>query len=920
MAATCAAAQPIFTTAPPELSRVTIAPPPQALAPEPQASVSAPVMAEPPPAFASPAFASPPLAQTSVSQTSALHTPAPAPSAASSMVADAPMADAPLAVPPSGRIGAAPAAHLAGAPSAPVSTPLRHLNNNMQGFRLAGEIASSEWPVYLTARQARQNIRFQVGYLAAVSVMPEASYLTVIVNDKVVGRVNIRTANAVRTVHVDVPAGLMQPGFNAIRLTAEQRHRVDCSLAATFELWTQIDPSQTGLLFAQHEAIETPSDLSALSPDAQGALPIRAVTPERTSLANVERILRVVQMISLVGRFTQPVVDYGPVADGDYGLNLIIGAAGDIGGVADLEALGAIVGPRVVVQPAAAGRRTTVIVTGRDDAEVDEALAAFKPEGDAFGAPAGVRAAAAFPGYRMEGGAQVRLSELGVASEEFSGRLFRTAFNIIMPPDFYSADYAKAELSLAGGYAPGLTSEARIVVSVNGRNAVSLKLPKSRGDVFENNSIPLPLGAMRPGLNRVEIEAQTPMESDRACDPIAAIGSAKRFLFLDSTRLTLPKIARIARMPDLAVTATGGFPYTDRLRPKLIVPAPDRASIGAATTVAAQIAIAAGRPIDFSLSGSAPQPGDGAVLIVGGANTLDPRYLRLAGVDVEDVAKAWSSRFDAPANAVRSEALTRYEATTRQRVMLERNFPAACRMTRPLNALDRMTNGRAKTFAERAGAPARVMARSWEARRVEPSRPLDRSAVGSLKTSGANAGSLFEEWNAKVRAPNAVTSYFERMTDGVGVWARDTWSAASGLVARNIASGGGSTPLDARASLFVAQNILGSSAADVWTVIAAPNAQELADAVPCLVDPRVWGQISGRMATLDTNTGAVTAAPAPVSQLIVTQPLTIGNLRMIAAGWLSLNAHVYVALALGLALLLAFATTTFVRNTGRRTP
>ena len=48
---------------------------------------------------------------------------------------------------------------------------LRHLPNNIQGYRLFGEIGSSEWPIYLTDDQAQLPLRFQVGYLASISAM-----------------------------------------------------------------------------------------------------------------------------------------------------------------------------------------------------------------------------------------------------------------------------------------------------------------------------------------------------------------------------------------------------------------------------------------------------------------------------------------------------------------------------------------------------------------------------------------------------------------------------------------------------------------------------------------------------------------------------------------------------------------------------
>ena len=74
----------------------------------------------------------------------------------------------------------------------------------------------------------------------------------------------------------------MRPGFNSVRLSAEQRHRVDCSLEATYELWTQIDPTQTGLILPEADVgVDNLADLGALSPDEQGALPIRAVIADK---------------------------------------------------------------------------------------------------------------------------------------------------------------------------------------------------------------------------------------------------------------------------------------------------------------------------------------------------------------------------------------------------------------------------------------------------------------------------------------------------------------------------------------------------------------------------------------------------------------------------------------------------------------
>jgi hypothetical protein len=769
---------------------------------------------------------------------------------------------------------------------------MRHLTNNIQGFRLTGEIGQSEWPMYLTEAQTRRKLSFRIGYLAAISVMPEASKLTLTINDSVVGRVNIIGTRGVRTASFDVPAGLLKSGFNSIRISAEQRHRVDCSLKATYELWTQIDPTQTGLLMQRADSgVQTIGDLAALPVDEQGSLPIRAITPARASMGSVERAIRAVQMISLAGRFAQPVVDFGSLAQGDFGLNLAVGPISELSSQLEGVTLGPVLGPRVAVIPMANGLRTTVVVTGRDDEDVEEALQQFSVAAAMKGSPEGLRAAAAFPGFRMDGGQRTKLRELGIASQEFSGRLFRAAFNVILPPDFYSADYAKAYLDMAGGYAAGLTREAQIIVSVNGRNAVNFKLAKSSGEAFKTNPMPLPLGSMQPGLNRIEIEAHLPMESDSACDPMAAMSGANRFLFLDATEIEMPQIARIARMPDLAVTATGAFPYGHgQSRPTLAVLSPTRETVAAAATLAAHLAIAAGRPLDFRLSVTEPGPGEGPSLVIAPASMVDPALLASVGLAPDDLSKIWRDRIEASA-ASQPDQLSRYERQARHRLVLQRNFPATCHMPTPQggfrNAERRaaMLNGGDSVASSEAPSTERDLFAEWDS---------------NLR----NQPGFFARVSWIVQAPFSYAAQ----------WVVSARERIYGLLDAPVA-----TPaLTRNASLVIAQSIAGSQASDVKTLVTAPDAATLAHSVACLVDPRVWRQISGGMAVLNMSDAQIIASPAQDTRLISTQPFTLQNARLIAAGWFSLNNKVYVGLALLLGLILALTTSLFVRNVGRR--
>ncbi|WP_018267120.1 cellulose biosynthesis cyclic di-GMP-binding regulatory protein BcsB [Methylosinus sp. LW4] len=784
---------------------------------------------------------------------------------------------------------------------------LRHLTNNIQGYRLAGEIGSSEWPIYVTEAQASRRLQFRIGYLAAVSVMPEASALTLTINDQTIGDTQIRAVQEVETIVFDIPPGVMRPGFNSVRIATSQRHRVDCSLEATYELWTQIDPTETGLVLPEDDAgVTSISDLGALPPDEQGALPIRAVLGVNAKSFEIERMLRAAQAISLAGRFEQPVVDAGPAASGRYGVNLFVGPASELVGRIDLSRVGPIDEPRAFVLPAAPGRRASIVVTGATSAQVDEAIRRLSVLPAPKGSPQGLRASAAFPGYRLDGGRKVKLRDLGVASEEFTGHLYRAAFNIVMPPDFYAADYGNALLRLAGGYAAGLDSNAQIVVKVDERTAVSLNLLKAAGDVFRDNPLPLPLGFLKPGLNRIEIEAHVPTRQDADCDPLASMRAAKRFLFLDETEIELPPIARIARMPDLAVTATGGFPYAGaKGRPKLYMPSLDTDAVGAAATIVAHFAVAAGRPIDFEIVDAPPGEGQGPTLAVAPLDSFDAALLQRLDMPADTLREAWGPNLTADRRKASEKRLSPLEIAARNRFVLQRNFPMACYA--PRNMLD-------KTITAQAGGAAAAPTPGGEPERV------DFAPVGSVRKSmerGEGEQDLLEAWRDDLRREGRWGYGVVERLRVAGVWSAARVADAAQWLRAGFEAEAADHVATQQASLAMSQSILGDTAKDVWTVVTAPNAATLAEASACLVDPRVSRRVQGQLAMLDMKDAKMVATPAESARFIVTRPLSFGNLRLIAAGWMSLHPGVYVGLSILIAALFAASTLWLTRNIGR---
>jgi cellulose synthase operon protein B len=401
--------------------------------------------------------------------------------------------------------------------------------------------------------------------------------------------------------------------------------------------------------------------------------------------------------------------------------------------------------------------------------------------------------------------------------------------------------------------------------------------------VFKENPLPLPLGFLRPGLNRIEIQAHVPTDRDASCDPLSAINARKRFLLLDSTEIELPAIARVARMPDLAVTATGGFPYADSAkRPKLYLPSFDRKSVGAAATMVAHLAIAAARPIDFQITASPPT--QGPTLAVAPLASFDSSLLEKLGLPVPELQRAWKNKAEARAPPNDEASFSDREIAERNLMVLQKNFPMACH-------------------------PPKVSRGSQSA-----SVGVDDTPIGA---TGPDRD-LFSEWDANLSRESRWAS-FVNWAERAARWTRSKFTDAATWVRTELDS----TPDAAFASphslLAIGQNILGENSEDVWTIVTSPTADTLVDSVGCLVDPRVARQIAGRVSVLDMSRAKIEVSPVADSRFVMTQGFSVGNARLIAAGWLSLHATVYVAAAMTIALLLAVVTRWFVRHVGRRT-
>ncbi|PXW53698.1 cellulose biosynthesis cyclic di-GMP-binding regulatory protein BcsB [Methylobacterium sp. B4] len=769
--------------------------------------------------------------------------------------------------------------------------PARRLPAGTRGFRLSGEEDGLQYPVYLTEGQARGTARLRVSYLSAISVAPEVSELSGLVNGTKVGWTRIQAPGAVKVVEFAIPDGVLKGGYNAVTLTASQRHRVDCSIDATYELWTQIDPSRSGLVVAPAPDLELKS-LAALEPDESGALPVGVLLNERPNLPRLERMIGAVQALALVGRLARPAVTFGGPLTGRNGVNLVVGTATEIRGTEGVDDLGPITGPRLALLPPRGNRVPTLVVSGQGPDDVRAAIAQLAALGDPGGSTAGTTLAPLVRGYEVHGGERLDLERLGVATREFNGRLLRTRFELRFPADFVPADYGKVMLHLAGGYAAGLDSSAQIVVDINGRNAASVPLPYTRGEVFDDQAIPLPLSLWRPGLNRVEISAQLPNASDKVCDTLSPAARQPRFLFLDRTRLEIPALARAVRSPDLAAVKAGAVPFVaPGPRPRLVLPTTDRDTADAAATLAARLAIAAKRVIDFELVSDAGGTEGRASLVVAPARALNPVTIQSVGLDPEEIRRVWGGRAETVATPgpFGAEGVLTLDR-------LRRDLPMRCALPP-------------------AAVPVSVAAPAAPPKPDPATQPPPTAAANAPSGALATEAEILARWDQALSGSAFVPTVLREGWSGLANRALKLRDDVSGLVEK---PAGPSVSLDPRASLIIAEGSSGHALSDSTVLVTAPNPSMLKASVSCLVDPVVWTRLVGRAAFLDASDGTLTTVEPDHVALIETRAWSLPNFRLVSAAWLSLNPASYVGMTLFMALCLGLATTGLVRQLGRR--
>ena len=463
-------------------------------------------------------------------------------------------------------------------------TVLKHLPAGHDEMTFRGETARRSWPVYLARGDIERTRTFQLAVKNTVALFPDHSSVKISINGHLLATVPVRSSEAFAVVPIAIPTGTLVPGFNNVDVSVVMEHRVDCSVTATYELWALLDPAQTGFVVPAGPtgAIRSTDDVAGEPLAQDGTTRIVLRTADVGNAAAIGRAGMFIDALVQRAGLVRPVVETSATGGQGPGFDLVITTAGARDDVTrNLRIMGREDGITFARDPAT--DRLVLILSGVDAADLDRQISAFATKASRLSVPDPA-------GEMVVDGETLRsFASLGLPTESFSGRHYTSALDVVLPSDFYPANYDKAQLLIDSAYSAKLDPDSDLIFRVNGTLVSSLRLGPDRGGVLQHEQVDLPLRFFHPGHNEIALEAVTSTPADRQCDT-ASSSHDVRFTLSGSSEIAFPRFAHLGTIPQIPGAMAGGRSGDKRDSIDVYLPNADPASVAAGLTVLANMA------------------------------------------------------------------------------------------------------------------------------------------------------------------------------------------------------------------------------------------------------------------------------------------------------------------------------------------
>ncbi|WP_421870090.1 cellulose biosynthesis cyclic di-GMP-binding regulatory protein BcsB [Pararhizobium sp.] len=585
------------------------------------------------------------------------------------MTPERPASDSPaVTAPPEGEgNGAAGSQPVTVAPVAePVETvPFQRYILPEGSLGLTGEFEDRLWSVYLTAQQAASGAKLNLGYQNSIFVAPETSRLTVEVNNTKIAEEAIRSPESVSDLSLDLPKDLLKPGSNLIRLRSSQRHRTDCDVQSTYELWSNVDAEKTFLSFTGNDPVSMQSldDIKAIGVDEGGLTRFNFVVPALKQPVSTIPLMRLSQGLAVLAdmpnqSFSFETSKLTPSGPGE--MTVLVGTSAELSPLLASLPDGAATAPVAGFVQDTKTESPVLVITGPTWQAIRSAIESIVAPTD-VSLPAR-RDVITTQRWRspdapfLFSNSRLPFSQLGLKTEEFSGRRFRTDFTIGVPSDFYAASYGEAVILLDAAYSSAVLPGSHIDIYVNDSIASTVPITSSGGGLLRHLPINVTMRHFRPGVNTIAIEAILSTESDKVCAPGATGTDAPRFALFDTSEFHMPDFARVGQLPNLAATAGTGAPYNRTPDPvPLFLDRIDTNTLSAAATFLGRLAASAGHPLPVETVASPALIGNRSAIFIGSLSQMPPAVFTQMNIS-EASRNTWGPNTGAQAQGVDTQA------------------------------------------------------------------------------------------------------------------------------------------------------------------------------------------------------------------------------------------------------------------------
>jgi cellulose synthase operon protein B len=408
-------------------------------------------------------------------------------------------------------------------------TPLRmsdlKLRRDGTNVRVTGERQVLDFDLYVsTPSQHRQ---LQLVTQSSIDILPERSNMRVNVNGRDLGALRLGNFDGFAASTLDIPPDLLVTGRNKVTVEFVQGHRIFCGPEASFDLWTDLDLSRTGLIVEHADTgIGAESFMMALAAQSASAQPVEIRGLDRLTEQSAQ------WRAALVSTFNQallgdPVVfrfnDFWTVEPTARAFARVTVLPGSVGGVS--YRLGGD-GAQVMVLEIA------------PDTHPDDLLSQIPQLAPQ---PASARAPMVMPEV------ETPFAAFNVPTETFTQRYAERHYPFRLPDDWLVLTAAKARINLDYAYATGLPDNAMLLLGVNGQAIRLLPLRDEGAQMITQFPIDFEARILQPGTNTFSFELMVPGDpSDLPC-PV----SDRPFLQVSNTSTLFVPYSPSMAIPDM---------------------------------------------------------------------------------------------------------------------------------------------------------------------------------------------------------------------------------------------------------------------------------------------------------------------------------------------------------------------------------